>query len=86
MQAEVVVMGRKVFREHNGLKLISDERDVEVPAKYRVEVKEWCNENGIEATLASNIEGSAWTASIWGVNIWRVKDTNDRALFVLRWS
>lgn len=79
-------MGIKVFRERNGYKLIGDERDVEVPAKYRIKVKEWCNENGIEAALASNIEGSTWAASIWGVNIWRIKDTNDRAFFMLRWS
>jgi hypothetical protein len=79
-------MGMKVFRERNGMKLISDERDVEVPAKYCIKVKEWCNENGIEAALASNIEGSTWAASIWGVNIWRIKDTNDRAFFMLRWG
>ena len=79
-------MATKVFRERNGLKLVSDERDIEVPAKYRFQVHEWCFDNEIEATLATNHEGSAWAASIWGVNLWRVKDDEQRMMFALRWS
>lgn len=79
-------MPTKVFRERNELKLISDERDVEVPAKYRIKVKEWCNDNGIEAALALPVEGSTWAASVWGVNLWRVKNEHHRLLFLLKWS
>ena len=79
-------MATKIFRERNGFKLVSDERDIEVPAKYRFQVHEWCFDNGIEATMATNHEGSAWAASVWGVNLWRVKDDEQRVMFALRWS
>lgn len=80
------MMGTKVFRERNGLKLISDERDIEVSAKYRAKVQEWCNDNGIKATLASPAEGTSWAASVWGVNLWRVRDEQQRVMFALKWA
>lgn len=80
------MMGTKVFRERNGLKLISDERDIEVSAKYCVKVQEWCNDYGIKATLALPVEGSSWAASVWGVNLWRVRDEQQRVMFALKWA
>lgn len=79
-------MGLKTFREQNGLKLVSDERDVMVPAEYRTAVWDWCADNGIAAELALGSTQSVMAAMTFGVTLWRVRDERQRVMFLLRWS
>ena len=78
-------MAIKVFREHGNLQLISDERDVLVPSQLRPAVLAWCLDNDILAEFTTD---PAWELvdSIWGVNIWRVRDEQQRTMFILRWG
>lgn len=80
------MMATKVFRKGNGLNLISDERDIAVPAKYRLEVLDWCDANDIEATLALTGTSTNLAEITWGVTLWRVRDERQRVAFMLRWS
>lgn len=80
------MMAVKVFAEHRSFKLISDERDIMVPAKHRLAVLDWCAANDIEANLTPGSTQSAWAASTFGVNLWRVKNEKQRVAFALRWA
>ena len=80
------MMATKVFRKINGLNLISDERDIAVPAKYRREVLDWCDANEIEATLALTGTSTNLAEITWGVTLWRVRDEQQRLMFILRWT
>lgn len=79
-------MGTKVFATYKDLKLVSDERDVMVPSRDYKSVQNWCKENGIDAKLAMGPTVSSMSAFTFGVILWRVKDEQQRILFVLRWS
>lgn len=79
-------MAQKVFATHRDLKLISDERDIMVAARYRLAVLDWCDANDIEANLTPGSATSAWAASTFGVHLWRVKDEKQRVAFALRWA
>jgi len=78
-------MAIKVFREHGNLQLISDERDVLVPSQLRSAVLAWCLDNDI---LAEFDFASGWelAESTWAVNLWRVRDEQQRVAFLLKWS
>lgn len=79
-------MVQKVFATHKDLKLISDERDIMVPARHRLAVLDWCDANDIEANLTPGSTQGAWAASMFGVNLWRIKDEKQRTAFLLKWS
>ena len=79
-------MGTKVFRELGSLKLISDERDVMVPAEHRMAVLDWCAANGIAAEPSLGYPRDGWAIGTFGVTLWRVKDERQRVMFVLRWA
>lgn len=80
------MMAAKVFRKGNGFSLVSDERDIAVPAKYRREVLDWCDANDIEATLALTGTSTNLAEITWGVTLWRVQDEQQRLMFILRWT
>lgn len=79
-------MAQKIFAKKQRMSLVSDERDIMVPAQYYNEVLEWCKKNriNIEAPGGNYTHGAA--ERIFKVNIWRVKDDRQRMWFVLRWS
>jgi hypothetical protein len=79
-------MATKVFKTLGNLELIGDERDVMVPARHRLAVLDWCDANDIAAEITMGSTHSAWSASTFGVNLWRVKDEQQRVLFLLRWA
>jgi hypothetical protein len=83
---EVVMMATKTFIETNGLKLISDERDIMVPSEYYQDVVDWCNTNHVDVTVPQGTYSHTTAAQIFKVNLWRVKNPEQRLLFVLRWS
>ena len=80
-------MGTRVFLENKEYKLVGDERDVMVPHHLLTEVSIWCWDNGINAVL--NYQGSdvRWMVQkAFKVDLWRVEDDKQRAMFILRWS
>ncbi len=81
-------MARKTFLEHQGLKLCGDERDVMVPKKHYHEVMAWCADQGIvvEGAFDARDYGSRLSATLFGVNLWRIRNEKHRVMFVLRWS
>ena len=79
-------MGTKAFIDINGLKLTSDERDVMVPAKYYDDVISWCNAVGIDLTVPGGNYSHQSAKKLFNVNLWRVKDEQQRMMFVLKWS
>lgn len=70
-------MATAVFAERGRVKLVSDSRDVGLPSIDRMKVYDWLAENCITAEL---------THSGLGMDLWRIVDEGQRALFVLRWS
>jgi hypothetical protein len=79
-------MAQKTFIETNGLKLISDERDIMVPSRLFDNVVAWCNINHIDVTVPQGTYSHNTAARIFNVNLWRVKDQEQRMLFALRWD
>ena len=79
-------MSLKVFLSMGNLKLISDERDIALPRKQMLEVINWCKVNDIDIENPLSLSTDQLSARIFDVNIWRVKDNNQRMLFVLRWG
>jgi hypothetical protein len=79
---------QKVFLEHNGLRLVSDARDIVLPGKLTADVREWCNKNEVMASINHfpNDPDQQWTTRLFNVNVWRIKDKDQRALFILRWG
>lgn len=79
-------MGQKIFQEKARMKLISDERDIMVPAQYHNEVLAWCRLNCIDVTAPGGSYDHGVAARIFGVNLWRVRDEHQRVWFSLKWS
>lgn len=79
-------MGRKVFQEKSRMTLVSDERDIMVPAQYHDQVLEWCRLNNIDVTTPDGSYQHGIAERLFNVHLWRVKDEQQRAWFLLRWS
>jgi 2-hydroxy-3-keto-5-methylthiopentenyl-1-phosphate phosphatase len=79
-------MATKTFIEIDGLKIVSDERDIMVPEKYFNDVVEWCKENHINVTNPLGGYNKFIASRMFKVNLWRVKKPEQRLLFALRWS
>ena len=69
-------MPTAVFAERGRVKLVSDSRDVGLPSIIRMEVYAWLGANGVTAEITHNG---------LGMDLWRIHDESQRALFVLRW-
>ena len=76
-------MATKVFLERKGLALVSDERDVMVPHTEMHKVITWCEQTGI---IAEQVDTSPTTQYAFDVDLWRVRNDEQRAWFALRWS
>ena len=75
-------MGTKIFaRAESGAELISDERDIAVDWQIRLEVLDWIQENNIEAEYQGAVYGR-----LFGMDLWRVKNEEQRVLFLLKWG
>lgn len=79
-------MATRVFLEINGRQLISDERDIMVPAQHRQQVIQWCHDMGVKVESPGGNYSHALAEKMFGVNVWRVRDQQQRAWFGLRWS
>lgn len=71
-------MAQKEFgRAQSGYVFMCDERDIGTLYSKRQEVYEWAGQNGI------TIE---YQGTLGGVDVWRVRDEQQRAWFTLRWT
>lgn len=71
-------MARKEFaHDASGYVLMADDKDIAVPFSKRQELYEWCGQNKITVE---------YQGSLSGVDVWRVKDDQQRAWFKLRWA
>ena len=76
-------MGTKVFASKVGYDLVSDERDIMVSNLMIADVIKWCDDMGIRVEQVDIPPIFQWS---FGVNLWRVKDEQQRILFALRWQ
>jgi hypothetical protein len=79
-------MGQKVFITRDKYTLMSDERDFVIPVKHRMEVIEWCQQFDIKAEIPLDELNRHLTHTYFGVDLWRVKDDEQRLMFALKWS
>lgn len=70
-------MGMKAFVEKGRVRLMGDERDIGVVSNYRQDVWQWCDANDIDLE---------YQGSLAGTDLWRIKDEQQRVMFLLRWS
>lgn len=70
-------MATKVFAERGEFKLIGDARGFTVPVVNRTDYWNWCQDNDIK---------TEFHGSMSGVDLWYVKNDEDRMLSLLRWS
>lgn len=80
------MMATKVFIKKNTIELRSDERDIMVPVDQHLAVLDWCRQNQIQAENPLLMESHCFARMYFGVDIWRVRDEQHRAWFVLRWA
>jgi hypothetical protein len=76
-------MATKTFIEKKGLKLVGDERDIMVSNSLIADVIKWCDDMNIGA---EQVDVSPITQWSFGVNLWRIKNEQQRLMFALRWS
>ena len=71
-------MARKEFaQDARGYVFMSDEKDIAVPFAFRQEVYDWAGENSV----ALEYQGT-----LGGMDVWRVRDDQQRVWFALRWQ
>ena len=75
-------MNTRVFAEKGRVKLVGDERDVGVAAWWRDAVWQWCEDNKINLEY----QGTLYQGTLAGIDLWRIKDEEQRAWFILRWA
>lgn len=81
-------MRTKIFCSAPGTNwnLVSDERDVMLPANIRKDVEQWCILNNVKYEFVHHGGDSTLMQRFFKVNLWRIRDNEERMLFVLRWS
>jgi hypothetical protein len=79
-------MGTKIFCKRHDLVVQSDERDVMLPVQYTTTVLSWCKQNGINIESPLDRAEQEMVKQIFGVNIWRVRDEQQRSWFLLKWA
>lgn len=79
-------MAEKIFMERDGVVLRGDHRDFMLPAQYKMAVLAWCRRNKIIAELPLSPEYQAVARDYFGMNLWRIRDEQQRMWFALRWS
>lgn len=70
-------MGTKTFAEKGRVRLVGDERDVAVVSNYREDVWAWCDANSIEVE---------YQGTLAKVDLWRIRNEQQRVAFLLKWS
>lgn len=68
---------KEFAHDARGYVLIGDIRDIGVAYSNRQAVYEWCGENKITVE---------YQGTLGGTDVWRVKDEQHRAWFMLKWE
>jgi len=76
-------MGTRVFARYRNTELVSDERDIMVSSQLINHVIAWCDLTGVTAEQVDTSPLIQWAC---GVNLWRVRDEQQRTMFALRWA
>lgn len=61
----------------NGYHICSDHRDICLPGELDYAVYKWCNESAVNGSIFMKLEDHS---------VWRIKDEQDRAWFILKWG
>lgn len=78
-------MGTKIFGTYREYELVGDARDIAVDWHLRKEVFDWCIENRIHLEYQGSTHSSSY-ASKFGIDLWRVRDEQQRVAFILKWG
>jgi len=70
-------MNTRVFAEKGRVKLVGDERDIGIVSNYRKDVWAWCD------AIKIDLE---YQGTLANIDVWRIKDEEQRAWFILRWA
>lgn len=79
-------MAERIFMERDRLTLRGDDRDIMLPAESKKAVLKWCRRNRIQIECPLNKDNEQIARHYFGVNLWRVKDEQQRMWFMLKWS
>ena len=79
-------MTDKIFMERDRFTLRGDERDIMLPAQYKMTVVRWCKRNNIDFEFPLSNDQQEIAKHYFGVNLWRIRDEQQRMWFVLKWS
>lgn len=79
-------MADRIFIQKDRLTLRGDERDIMLPAQYRPAVLKWCRRNRIQIECPLNKDNEHIARHYFGVNLWRIRDEQQRMWFMLKWS
>ena len=79
-------MGEKIFLERDRFVLRGDDRDIMISAQHKRAVLKWCRQNNIDFELPLSKDQQEIVKHYFGVNLWRVRDEQQRMWFALRWS
>jgi len=80
------MMGTKIFCERNNLVVQSDERDIMLPVQQTTAVLSWCQQNSVDIESPLTRDEQRIVKQQFGVNIWRVRNEQQRSWFLLRWT
>ena len=76
-QKVLAEVGQKLFAVKGRVKLVGDARDIAVDADQRLAVWNWCDRNDIELEYQGTLAHT---------DLWRVRNEQQRAWFLLRWG
>lgn len=79
-------MAEKIFMERDRLTLRGDDRDIMLPAQYKLAVLSWCRKNHINIECPLNKDNEHIARHYFGMNLWRIKDEKQRMWFRLKWT
>ena len=79
-------MAEKIFMERDRFVLRADDRDIMLPAQNKMAVVRWCRRNNIDFEFPLSKDQQEIVKHYFGVNIWRVRDEQQRMWFLLRWQ
>jgi len=79
-------MGQKIFIEKDRYQLRGDSRDFALPVEHTKVMLDWCEQQGINVECPLDNDNQYLARNYFGVNLWRVRDDEQRVVFMLRWS
>lgn len=78
-------MNTKEFLKIGDYSITSDARDIMLPYNKIGEVLNWCDQNNVQHDIPGVVTVNNFLHG-YGFHLWRIKDDEQRVLFMLRWS